>query len=804
MKNNRFVRQVLLLLLVLQSLYLYSRAQMDNQWSEDIRKLKASASIMFIGVSPEDYNKQQTQYFLKKDLYRVGFLSLTRGENSDIDSLANALQGVQRGIYNVNKSITKISQYYSDLYFTRAYDFLSNEREDSASIFEKLWDLQSIIGDVVWNIRTFRPDVIVFPSYSHLPKKGKRFYSLQMIKDAIRIAGDSTFFKEQFDDNRYPWKAALVIMSDSLHGKYSLKITDSLHLQYDIVSGHLPKNSMMENVQQTWHRIYQGLDSDFFQKYLDSIQLLNLSQKQQASALLNLRNRLDTASFRDSYWRMYKDDQLNEMILKYAGIKASVNFSQPFLVLGKPYSYTIHYEGDTSIAKLNYVKFGRFDTTFDNFTGMLSIEKQFTFDSKETPYQPYWMTATMSTPGMYEIGSRNNLNSPTNYNPFSCSFIFLMNGTRYKYFIPAYFIKPTDSVKETPVITIPGFSDIAPGIILPHLNANRKSEKVFVRLQPNFTQKQVPITINLVRKGLLIKRGKDFSGGNKKLVLQTKDSIADLVNGKGLFWTFDISQKVLDSLDGDIGAEIWIGREPHKLKINSSLMHIPLAGMQDIDYHYQPGIGLLNKDTFTVQQKKTIALLTDSSNILALENVKMILGSLHADYKMVNVNTIGWEDSLQQFGQLLLSSSFAKEKDSAISQYTENGGTLIVLPFSNDSLPSFVGDSISVQKNNLLLPQADVFVDIEDSLPLFSFPNKIRIDQFPENGTISTINWNLSNLKQSNIIPIQYKTRQSDSITPLIGFRYGKGRIILNAFFMDAASLEQPFTYKLWANLLNQ
>ena len=136
---------------------------MAQDWQSDISRLKHTGSVMFLGYSPEDFDHRFSKYLLDDERIRVGFLSLTRGENSDIDAIAYPMDGVQRGIYHVNKAIASIGKFYSDLYFTRTYDFLSNNKEDSTFLFEKHWDKMSIIGDIVWQIRTFRPDIIVFP-----------------------------------------------------------------------------------------------------------------------------------------------------------------------------------------------------------------------------------------------------------------------------------------------------------------------------------------------------------------------------------------------------------------------------------------------------------------------------------------------------------------------------------------------------------------------------------------------------------------------------------------------------------------
>ncbi|MFT4204973.1 MAG: hypothetical protein QM610_13805 [Chitinophagaceae bacterium] len=785
------------LLCLLQSV----SAQNGNDWKLDVQQLKTSASLLFIGVTPNDYNKQLAQYFLHHNLYRVGFLSLTRGENTDLDSIAYPLQPMQRGIYHVNKAVSEINQCYSDLYCTRAYDFLSNEREDSTAVFEKLWDWRTIVGDIVWDIRTFCPDVIIVPSYSHLNQRGKRFYSLRMVQDAIRIAADSAYFKEQFDDSRYPWKAIRVLSLDALAGKLDFAINDSLNIKYNLLAGRPFQNSIMDGVDTSWDRIYNGSDNGRFDKYLDSIKSLNFPGLQQAKSLLALRHALDTTNYFNSLWREYKDGQLNNLLLKYAGIKMSIDFGQPFLVLGKPYRYRINYDGDTSIFKLKHIRFGRFDTSFNTIATKYAIVKDLVFSSKETPYQPYWLSSAMGSDGMYEIGSRAYLNSPTDYNIFNGTFRFLADGFFIDYNVFAHYPKPQDSVREMPIITLPGFSNIAPGVVLTHLQPSRKNETIYVQLQPNFTEKQVPITIDMMRKGVVIRNNQGFKSGRSKLLLATKDTVADLNNGKSLDWTFDIPKTVLDSLDGDIGAEIWLGKDKNKLKINSGLAHIALPGLSDINYHFQSGIRLLSADTFIVEQKNPIALLTDSSGNPAVQLFKMILHSLHIDYKMLDIGKLFLNDSLSSYSTLVIASKVPSDKDSVLSQYVSNGGRLIVLPFRNDSLPLFIKDSVGMRHDNLIAVSG-LKIEASDSSALLMMPNKISFGQYPDKDIISTCNWHWKGLQNTDV-PFRYMMN-GDTIAPLLFYRYGKGSIALNAFFLDAETLEKPFVYKLWANLLKE
>lgn len=798
MKTRNHLRWIIVLLILLSQ---YSFAQNNADWKNDMARLKTAGSVLFIGVSPEDYNKPLVTYLLHQN-YRVGFLSLTRGENSDIDSVAFPLAGIQRGIYHVNKAIAQLDKSYSDLYFTRAYDFFSDGREDSIAVFGKLWSERDILGDIVWTIRGYEPDAIIFPSEQYLGKKGKRFYALQMIRTAIKMASDSDYFKEQFDDSRYAWIAKRVIALDAIHGSKNINLQNFGNLRYDIVAGQQPKNTLLDDVDVTWKRIYSNLDNGYFSKYLDSIKDLQLDRAEQLSILLDLRTRVYAASFWNQNWRVYKDRQLDQLLLQSSGVKFSIDFLQPFLVLGKPYRYKIQYMGDTSLIQLSSIKFGRFDTLFQNFPAHFSVEKQYDFAKNETSYQPYWLASPMVTSGMYAIASRDELDNPTNSNPFVASMNVLIKGLRFKFFQPAYFTKNADSIKEMPIITLPGFANIAPNVILTHLQKQgKRDENVFAQLQPNFSGKSIPVRINIIQKGTSVRVGKEPVNVNTKATLLSKDTIVDLENGKPINWIFSLSQKALDSLEEGLGVEIWLGKEPNKLKINSSLVHIPMNGLPDIDYHYQPRLTILNKDTFRVNQRGKLLVLTDSNNYITLANIKMLLNSLHTDFASLDLSTKGLKDRLPQYRHVLLAGPIHLIDDSAITTYVSNGGNLILLPFNKDRLPRFIQDSVlAIPSNLFILDNASINVD--DTVRLFTYPNRIPPLQYPSAGIVATYNWTDSLLHQATQV-LKYNVK-GHAYIPILYYRYGKGSVVLNSLIVDDNMLTKPFIYKLLANIISQ
>src|SRR5208283_5932234 len=83
----------------------------------------------------------------------------------------------------------------AEQFFTRAIDFGFSKTADET--FTK-WPREKVLGDVVWNIRRFRPDVIIL-RFSGTPRDGHGQHQVSAIlgKEAFSAAADPNRFPEQ-------------------------------------------------------------------------------------------------------------------------------------------------------------------------------------------------------------------------------------------------------------------------------------------------------------------------------------------------------------------------------------------------------------------------------------------------------------------------------------------------------------------------------------------------------------------------------------------------------------------------------
>jgi LmbE family N-acetylglucosaminyl deacetylase len=124
---------------------------------------------------------------------RTGYLSLTRGDGGQ--NLIGSEQGIELGIIRTQELLAARRIDGGEQFFTRAYDFGFSKNPEET--FTK-WSHDSILSDMVWVIRNFRPDIIITRfatdgSGGH----GHHTASAILAEEAFDAAADPTRFPEQ-------------------------------------------------------------------------------------------------------------------------------------------------------------------------------------------------------------------------------------------------------------------------------------------------------------------------------------------------------------------------------------------------------------------------------------------------------------------------------------------------------------------------------------------------------------------------------------------------------------------------------
>jgi LmbE family N-acetylglucosaminyl deacetylase len=171
-----------------------------------VERLNVLGSLLMIGAHPDDENTALLAYFARGRHMRTAYLALTRGEGGQ--NLIGSEQGALLGVIRTQELLAARRIDGAEQYFTRAIDFgFSKSAEETLS----LWGRERILGDVVWVIRRFQPDVIVLCS-SPTGSGGHGHHQASGIlgQEAFAAAADPKRFPEQL---RWvePWQAKRLV-----------------------------------------------------------------------------------------------------------------------------------------------------------------------------------------------------------------------------------------------------------------------------------------------------------------------------------------------------------------------------------------------------------------------------------------------------------------------------------------------------------------------------------------------------------------------------------------------------------------
>jgi LmbE family N-acetylglucosaminyl deacetylase len=158
-----------------------------------LERLLTLGNVMMIGAHPDDDREVVLAYLARGRHVRTSYLSLTRGEGGQ--NLIGPEQGDELGIVRTQELLSSRRIDGAEQYFTRAIDFgFSKTAEET---FTK-WPRDKVLGDIVWNIRRFRPDVIIL-CFTGTPRDGHGHHQVSAIlgKEAFTAAADPTKFPEQ-------------------------------------------------------------------------------------------------------------------------------------------------------------------------------------------------------------------------------------------------------------------------------------------------------------------------------------------------------------------------------------------------------------------------------------------------------------------------------------------------------------------------------------------------------------------------------------------------------------------------------
>ncbi|MEP7362916.1 MAG: PIG-L family deacetylase [Acidobacteriota bacterium] len=172
----------------------------------NLDRMKVLGGVLMIGAHPDDENTAVLAYYARGRHYRTGYLSLTRGEGGQ--NLIGSEQGDLMGVIRTQELLAARRLDGAQQFFSRAIDF--GFSKTAAETLDK-WGKNDVLGDVVWVIRRFQPDVIIL-RFSGTPRDGHGHHQSSAIlgKEAFEVAADPARYPEQLKYVK-PWRAKRVL-----------------------------------------------------------------------------------------------------------------------------------------------------------------------------------------------------------------------------------------------------------------------------------------------------------------------------------------------------------------------------------------------------------------------------------------------------------------------------------------------------------------------------------------------------------------------------------------------------------------
>jgi LmbE family N-acetylglucosaminyl deacetylase len=189
---------------------------------QGFQKLKVLGSVLYVAAHPDDENTRLLAWLSKDRLYRTGYLSITRGDGGQ--NLIGEEQGVALGMIRTQELLAARRIDGAEQFFTRGYDFGFSKSTEEAL---KTWNHDKVLGDVVWVIRKFKPDVIItrFPE-DQRAGHGHHSGSAVLAREAFKAAADPKMFPEQLQRGVTVWQAKRILWNTFNFGNNNT-ITDN-------------------------------------------------------------------------------------------------------------------------------------------------------------------------------------------------------------------------------------------------------------------------------------------------------------------------------------------------------------------------------------------------------------------------------------------------------------------------------------------------------------------------------------------------------------------------------------------------
>jgi LmbE family N-acetylglucosaminyl deacetylase len=496
----------------------------------EIKKMGTTGSVLYIAAHPDDENTRLLAYLANERKMRTGYLSLTRGDGGQ--NLIGDEQGVALGLIRTHELLQARGIDRAEQFFSRAYDFGYSKNPEETFGF---WNRDSVLADMVWVIRKFKPDVIIcrFPTTGE-GGHGHHTASAILAEDAFEAAADPTKFSWQLKHTEV-WQAKRLLWNTFNFGSTNTTSEDQLKIDvgaynqlmgrsygeiasesrsmhksqgfgsarqrginyeyFKLMKGSPAEKDLFDGVETSWTRIaaasgIQALINDVVYNFKSDAPQNALPQ------LLEIRKKIQNLSEKDPiirYWKTNKLAQVEKIILGAAGFFAESVAADFMTVPGSETlitSQVLQRNGvDCFLEKIVYPNTG--DSIVNKALGaneLNTFKHLLKVPSDASTTNPYWLNQA-HTSGEFLIEDLTIMGAPVNAPAFEVEYRIKINGESMIVKVPVRY-KYTDPVKGEvyrelevlPAVTINAdvksfvFNELKPKTLLATIRSNAPSK----------------------------------------------------------------------------------------------------------------------------------------------------------------------------------------------------------------------------------------------------------------------------------------------------------------------------------------
>ncbi len=401
-----------------------------------LQQLNVLGTVMYMAAHPDDENTRLISYLVHHDHIRTIYLSLTRGDGGQ-NILGNE-QGSTLGLIRTHELMEARKIDGAEQLFTHVIDFGYTKSPEETFRF---WSREQLIRDVSAAFQQYKPDVIicrfpttgegghgqhtvsaiiaedVFKQNEQQKAGGKAATDLwqptRLLFNSFRFGDRNTTSEDQFKlpINQYEsllgeGYGEMAGRSRSVHKSQGAGTPQSVGITneyFKLIGGKPVKTSLYDDIDITWGRVGRKEIGTAIQQLIDNFTFVDPSQS--IPALLEIRKQIETV--KDSFWKVQKLKEIDEIIVSAAGIMAEALSGDPDATPGSTVPVTLNLisrsHTPVSIEGIAFQQeAGNNAATFSMaYDSLYRMPLPVKIDTGEALTEPYWLRQSAQT-GAYQ------------------------------------------------------------------------------------------------------------------------------------------------------------------------------------------------------------------------------------------------------------------------------------------------------------------------------------------------------------------------------------------------------------------